>query len=286
MTNYIVGTYFNGEDFTNLLSNRVIKEIEKDTKNHTTEIQVVNNKNFIVVRGYTSHKSPINLSQLFINYYKELFGKEIIFNVIDLIEYNSNPDNSIIYLSKTYVVDDKLKTLQSKSFDDSFNGKDYRYTANTDMSLVIMEGDISKEDLKSQFDGFDFYKLNDSVSTYHSNNNFGKHLKTSKLFEFYFNYIVYNIFERNLCKDLTVEFFTDAEFNKINWENIKLEVKSNSLMVSEEWLKSMILDLFTFEPDLIIQKWDLENYNFENEIIRKEKPIWEVKDKTGEMILF
>jgi hypothetical protein len=47
----------------------------------------------------------------------------------------------------------------------------------------------------------------------------------------------------------------------------------------------MILDVFTFETEEIIQRWDLENYNFEKEITRTEKPIWKIKDKTGEMIL-
>ena len=43
------------------------EKIEKETKNHKTNIQVINNSNFIVVRGNTTHKTPINLSKLFIS---------------------------------------------------------------------------------------------------------------------------------------------------------------------------------------------------------------------------
>jgi hypothetical protein len=285
MTKYIVGTYYNGEDFTNLLSNRLISEIEKETKNHKTEIQVINNKNFIVVRGYTTHKEPINISQLFISYYNELFGANMVFNVVDLIEYNTSPDTSYIYLNKTYYKDKMFDSLRYKSSEDSMNGKDYRYTANTDISLVLMEGDIKEDDLKQYFENYSFYKITKPVSTYYSNLNYGRNLRSSKLFNFYFNYITHNIFERNLCKDLEISFFTDAKFEDINWENIKLEVNSNSLITSNEWLKSMILDVFTFEPEEIIQRWDLENYNFENEVTRVRKSIWEIRDKTGEMIL-
>ena len=105
MRKYIIGTYYNGDDFTNLLSNRLIVEIEKETKNHKTEIQVINNKNFIVVRGYTTHKEPINISQLFTSYYQEIFRKNMVFNVVDLIEYNTSPDTSFISLNKTYYKD-------------------------------------------------------------------------------------------------------------------------------------------------------------------------------------
>jgi|SRR6056300_93068 hypothetical protein len=285
MKNYIIGTYFNGEDFTNLLSNKIIQEIEKETKNHKTEIQVINNKNFIVVRGYTTHKNPFNLSQLFITYYNDLFGKEINFNVIDLVEYNTSPPQKPLHLKKTYTKDQLHDKLTTKSVEDSFLGKDYRYTANTEMSVVFLNGNIKDEDLKDYFEDYEFYTIKNPIETFYSNINFGKNLRTEKLFEFYFNYITYNIFERNLCKDLTIEFFTDSPFDDITWENIKLEIHSNSLITSEEWLKSLILDLFSFNPKDIMDKWNLEDYNFENEIIKRTNRIWEVRDKVGEMLL-
>ena len=81
MSNYVVQTYSRGENLTNLLVNKVILEIEKETKKNKTNIQVINNINFIVVRGTTTHRTPINLSKLFISYYKQLFNREINLNV-------------------------------------------------------------------------------------------------------------------------------------------------------------------------------------------------------------
>ena len=128
--------------------------------------------------------------------------------------------------------------------------------------------------------------MKNNIETFSSSEKYGQNLRSSKVFEFYLNYIVYNIFQRNLCDELTIELFTESEFDLINWENLKLKVESKSLITSTEWLESLILDLFTFNPNDIISRWDLNNYDFENEILSTEKSIWEINDKVSEMILF
>lgn len=285
MSSYILGTHNNGKNFVNLLANILIREIEKETKNHKSEIQITNNKNFIVVRGYTTHKQPINLSQLFSKKYNELFGSNQIFNVVDLIEYNTKPNQDFIYINNKFKYDVLEKDLIEKINLDTNKGLDYRFTANTDLSVVLVEGKTPEDELKSYFDNYNHYKVDKSTETFTSDLYFGRNLKSSKLFEFYLKYIAYNIFERNLCKDIELTLFTDAKFEDINWENLKLNVKSNSLITTKEWVESLILDLFTFEPEKIIEKWDLTNYDFENDIISSDDKIWEIRDKVGEMIL-
>jgi len=288
MPNYIVQTYSRGEDLTNLLVNKVILEIEKETKNHKTNIQVINNSNFIVVRGNTTHKTPINLSKLFISYYKTLFSSDINLNVVDLIEYDAPVEEESIYFKKTYTKDELSDSIKKQTYLDTLNNKHYRFTACTDLNIVFTANDFNEDIISDVLNNFEDYKIlknNSSVETFKSSQHYGKNLKTSKLFESYFNYIVYNIFERGLCRDLTVEFFTDDKFDTINWENISLKVTSDSLMTSNEWLESLILDLFTFKPDEIIKRWDLNEYDFSEEIISHFN-IWKVKDKVGEMILF
>ena len=66
MSNQIIETYSNGKKLTNLLVNKIITEINKETKNHKTNVQVINNGNFIVVRGSTTHSTPLNFSKLFL----------------------------------------------------------------------------------------------------------------------------------------------------------------------------------------------------------------------------
>ena len=287
MSNYIVQTYSRGENLTNLLVNKVILEIEKETKNHKTNIQVINNINFIVVRGTTTHRTPINISKLFISYYKQLFNREINLNVVDLIEYDKTVEDEPIYIKKTFIKDDLTESIKRQTYLDTLNNKDYRFTACTDLNIILTNSDFSKEtvtDVLSNFEDYKILKNNSSIETFVSSQHYGKNLKSSKVFESYFNYVVYNIFERGLCKDLTIEFFTESEFDLINWENISLKVTSNTLMTSNKWLESLILDLFTFDPNEIIRRWDLNNYDFSEEIISTHN-IWKIKDKVGEMIL-
>lgn len=286
MGTYITNTYSNGEKLLNLFTNKIITEIEKDSKNHISEIRLVNHNNFIVSQGKTTHKNPFNISNLLTSYHSELFGNVKNFNIIDLIEYDSKPNNDVIFIHKTFNKSTLSESLENKSNDDTKKGMDYRYTANTDINVILSQNNLSDENLIDSFKNFKQVEVCLTTEIFKSSLFFGKNLRSSKLFELYFNYIVYNIFERNLCKDLTITFFTDSEFNSISWENIDLKVTSNSLIVSEEWLTSMILDLFSFKPDDIISKWDLSNYNFDNEILNPHNLIWKVKDKIGEIILF
>lgn len=285
MSTYIIGTHYNGKNFVNLLANNLIREIEKETKNHNSEIQIINNKNFIVARGYTSHEEPINISKLFTEYYNELFGLEQVFNVVDLIEYGNKSKQNHIYINKKFTKDSLKESLINQINKDTDEGLDYRFTANTDLGIVLITGNAPTEEIKKYFEDYNYYKIKEPTETFVSDLYFGKNLRSSKVFEFYLNYITYNIFERGLSKDIEYSFYTEEKFEEINWENIKFEVKSNSSMVNDEWLKSMILDLFTFEPEDIIDRWKLQSYNFEEEILQRRTPVWEIRDKTGEMIL-
>ena len=288
MSNYIIETYSRGENLANLLVNKVITEIDKETKNHKTNIQLINNGNFIVVRGNTTHKTPINLSKLFISYYEKLFSRKINLNVIDLVEYGQNISEEPIYFKKTFNKNNFIESIKKQTYEDTLDGKDYRFTACTNLNLILTKNDFNKEtvgDVLENFKDYVIIKNNNLIETFQSSQHYGKNLKSSKIFESYFNYIVYNIFERGLCSDLTVEFFSESEFDLISWENLTIKVTSNTLITSTEWLESLKLDLFTFNTNYIISRWDLNEYNFEEEIISTHN-VWKIKDKVGEMILF
>lgn len=287
MSNQIIETYSNGKKLTNLLANKIITEINKETKNHKTNVQVINNGNFIVVRGSTTHSTPLNFSKLFSSYYQKLFNKSIILNVVDLIEYGQQIKNDPIYINKSFTKNDFTSKINKITYEDTLNGLDYRLTACTDLNTILINKNYTSQNLDRVLNDFEDYKIvnvNNLSETFCSSEKYGKDLKSNKLFDSYLNYIVYNIFERNLCKDINIELFTDSDFDSICWENLTLKVKSKSLITSTEWLESLILDLFTFEPNKIISRWDLENYDFEEEIISNEN-IWKIKDKVGEMIL-
>ena len=140
MSTYIIGTHNNGKNLVNLLVNNLIREIEKETKNHNSEIQIINNKNFIVTRGYTSYEEPINISKLFSEKYNELFKNDKLFNVVDLIEYGNKSEQNHIYISKKFTKDSLLEELTTQINKDTDESLDYRFTANTDLGVVLING--------------------------------------------------------------------------------------------------------------------------------------------------
>jgi len=67
--------------------------------------------------------------------------------------------------------------------------------------------------------------------------------------------------------------------------NVSLLLMSDSLITNKEWCTSLILDLFPFKHQDIIQHLDLENYNLESYILEEGDYPWLKKDKIGEMVL-
>jgi hypothetical protein len=208
--------------------------------------------------------------------------------VVDLIEYGSSITDDPIYIRKTFHKDTFKDKLTVKTTEDTLKGIDYRFTACTNLNLILTKNILGEEcdEILKYFEDYKVIPLKNTVETFSSSEKYGKNLKSSKVFEFYLNYIVHNIFQRNLCNDLTIELFTESEFDLINWENLKLKVESKSLITSTEWLETLILDLFPFNPNDIISRWDLHNYDFGKEILSKESSIWEINDKVNEIILF
>jgi hypothetical protein len=113
---------------------------------------------------------------------------------------------------------------------------------------------------------------------------YGKNLNSSKLYEIYLKYISYNIFEKQICKGIKFNLHYNGNIRNLNWETMEFDVSSDKCIVSEEWLKSLILDLFDFNYKYIKKHLSLDLYDFENEILSKDK-CWMIRDKTTEMIL-
>lgn len=282
---YVIETSNEGKNLVNLLSNIIITEIEKQNKNHKTEIQVVNHNNFVLTKGYTTHKTPINFSILFNDYLKNIFNIDTQLGVIDLIEYDKSPILNPIYLKKKYIYNPLIDELKQKSIEDTINGTHYRYTVNPNLNIITTNNDMSDSIFNNYFKNYSVYVIDKNSNTFVSDINYGRNLNSSKLFEFYFNYITYNLFKGGICSEIEIEFFTDYPFNEIDWEHLVLNIKTNSIKATDNWIKSLILDIFTFKPNEIIKKWNLDTYNFENEILLKEKPMWKIRDKVSEMVL-
>ena len=269
-----------GKNLCNLLVNEIIRDYYRIDSNHITEITLIDVNNFLILKGCTSINTPINYSNLLSKYLNDKFDIDMHFNVIDLIEYNKKSKSNLIIFNTQH--NTNLLSNVIKTYDLKYQG--YFSIDNTNQR-VLHNNDKLKEFLFSEnnYNDYEFHHIND-VKFFYSDSFFGKNLFSDKIFDVYFKYITFNLFEKQLLKDITYEFYYKGNLNDITWENISLNISSNSSIVNVEWLHSLILDIFDFNPNSIKKHLSLENYNFENEIISNDK-CWKLNDKVKELIL-
>lgn len=268
-----------GKNLCNLLCNKIIQEFYSIDEYHSTEIKVVNLEQFIIIKGKTTITNPLNYSQLFKTYLSDLSKIDKTFNVIDLVEYGAKPKLDFINLNLSFTNSSPLDIF---NLSDELQGE---YNIDLDKNLIIttnkrlFEYIISNPEYKD-LDG----KYIDLTYPYVSDSMFGKSLYSDKIYETYLKYISYNLFEKQLCKDITFNLFYSGEISDINWETIIFDVSSDTNIPSTEWIKSLVLDLFDFNYKVIIKHLSLDTYDFSNEILSNDR-CWMLRDKTSEMIL-
>lgn len=113
---------------------------------------------------------------------------------------------------------------------------------------------------------------------------YGLSLYSDKTYQILLKYISNHIFRKNLCREITIELNYDFLFSS-NVDNVDLKLSSDNCIVNLEWLQSLILDLFPFEIDEIINHLKLNEFDFENEIKKTMDYPWFKIDKIGDMIL-
>ena len=266
-----------GKTFCNLISNKII-QIFDNTEQNLTEITVTDHGNFIIFNGWNTLKENVNISDLINPYIKSLNGERSI-NIIDLIVYNSS-DKKQTKLKKvySYVSDyslinicEELKTIDS--YDLTIDKKNNVVFTNHDLSSIN-----SLKEYKFINNNQNFPIISDRFYGLSSFN-------YEKLYDFYIKYICYNVFEKQLSKDLTI-YFEMTDLDKINYDTVIFNIKSERKMTSLTWMKSMILDLFKLDKKSIIEKFDFYELDFEDELLNPLSGQWSVRDMTKEMVLF
>lgn len=269
-----------GDNLCNLLSNKIIEEFNGINTNHITEVIVVDLQNFLVIKGMTTINNPINYSKVFSKYISDLSDVTKNFNVIDLIEYNVKPNHNIVNLTMNLNSKDDVYRIYDLSeniqgfYDVNYENKTISSNNNKILDLLLSNPRLS-----------DFTTFKQKTNgVFMSQPIYGKNLMSEKIFETFLRYVSFNLFERQIVKDITYNLFYNGDINNISWENINLTIDSRSSIVSIERLHSLILDVFDFNPNSIKKHLSLDNYNFENEIISNDK-CWKLNDKVKELIL-
>lgn len=115
---------------------------------------------------------------------------------------------------------------------------------------------------------------------------FGLSVNTVKTYMVLSKYISYNLIERNLCNRITISMNgREHLIESIEEENIQMEFIPSNLIVTKDWLESLVRDLFPFKLIDIINHLKLNDYNFEDEILVRDNYPWKKRDKVSEMVL-
>jgi len=115
---------------------------------------------------------------------------------------------------------------------------------------------------------------------------FGLSVNTIKSYLVLSKYISYNIVERNLCKTVTLLMNGKEHLiEQIDEENVDLNFTTTNLIVTGNWLESLVRDVFPFKINDIIQHLNLDDYNFEGEVLELDNYPWKKRDKVSEMVL-
>jgi len=164
--------------------------------------------------------------------------------------------------------------------EDELSSVPYNYIDLISYGSLLIPFDIN---YSKQFHKYlDFNKNSTKIVT--SDRIFGQSNNTSKPYHFLGEYIANHLFARNLCKDVKIRI-EHPNIMECDSNNVSLLLMSDSLITNKEWCTSLILDLFPFKHQDIIQHLDLENYNLESYILEEGDYPWLKKDKIGEMVL-
>lgn len=268
-----------GNNLCNILVNKVITNFNDIDRLHETELMIVDLNQFFVIKGKTTVSNPLNYSQIFSEYIDSMSDITRTYSIIDLIEYDTKPNNNILYLCETFE-----SNISPDLYDLSSNTQG-SYKIDDKNKIILTNNKILGNKIISNDPYTDYKLLNyENNLPFLSDSLYGKNLISDKIIKVYLNYISYNLFEKQLLKDVTFELFYEGNIKNLSWDNMVLNVKSKTSIVNLDWIHSFILDTFNFNPESIKKHLSLESYNFEKEIISNDK-CWKINDKVSEIIL-
>jgi hypothetical protein len=284
--------YLDGKNLCNFFANLVVEELKKHNPDTKTEISVVNSRNFFVVRGRTNSDNVINLTNVFNEGLKRVnFNWGGFLNVIDTIHYNHEFKEYPLFLNLNF------DTITQKDIQDFVNGhaKDELYfniKIDNFNNIVTYDckGGYEEKVMSVLFDKFYNYKIiksDFSNEVYISDKYYGLSMNQEKPYHILLKNISNHISHMQLSKSLSLGLFSDKPYEEIDNENVILKIKNEKNVIKNEWLKSLVLDLFSFEQNEIIDKYGLKDYNCESELLPEKTELpFDKLHKISEFVLF
>lgn len=266
------------ESLSNFFSNEIIKKFTEINPQHSSNIEVVLNKKICLINGHTTISDPIDFSELLTQKFNELNNTETIIKTLDFVDYGKKITSDITTVTASYNLDEIKIDLKEKIKNLTDSKINFYLIPNTNKIIYNKKQNIS------DIDNFDLYEHKSFDTFFKSKPYYGSDIFSTKSYEFLLKNISYNLVHANLCNDIQITMFCDKNIKEINNENVELYFSSNTLRVSKEWLNSLVLDLFDFKLENIIENFNLTQYDFGKELFFSEEPMWKQKQRVKDII--
>jgi hypothetical protein len=237
----------------NLLSDFILSKIPD---NEETIINIVDCKNFFVIKGKTSYKELLDTPKIvdeFVTKFSNHIGDYKVTHTIDLIEYDCKIKKSN-NITLTYYNTSNCSYHSSQI--DAFNTKKSSYIYNSFLK-----------------------EITDDELTFASEFPHGYSLNQGRLLYYYGKHIMYNIPSNYPVSTLTFNLSTDKDDDG----DYKFSVINNNLNDKDDYLKSAILDVFNF--DLSFIESEIKKVDWYNEILNPLEDYSFLKEKVKDFII-
>lgn len=284
-----VYNFLDGKNICNIFASLIVERINESFPNADTEITVINVRNFFVVKGRTTSTTILNLSDVLrefcLKYNEDLSNTMRVF---DIISYGESPTNNHITLTHKEIKDsfkNELTSLVNESYNDGihFNVKYFKEETTLLYDCKIEQNEIVKTLLKTKYPNITILKSDFTQETYTSDKLYGLSQNANKLYHTLLKYISNHIISRGISSELTLTLNWFNDYKEITNETVNLKI-SGKHIVKEEWLLSLILDVFPFEYDELKNKFN--SYSYHKEIINEGTDLpWNKLDLIRELVL-
>jgi len=271
MSYYEIYNYLDGKNICNIFANLIVNKIHSEVPDAKTEITVNNVRNFFIVKGSTSYEKTIDLSELLRDFYtKHNPSKVNDVRVFDLIAYNKEIElgsvNTNISSNKKY--DKKFNELQN--FVNSNVRKNILFNMKYNEFSDVIYYDCKNENisevitvLENYFIGTTLLKVDVSNECFISDRIYGLS-PNIRLYDILLINIKNHVLKLGLGENFNCNLNSIKLPQDIENDDMMITLNNNSFKVKNEWLESLILDVFPFELNELNTVFgnlvDLESY--------------------------
>ena len=271
MSYYEIYNYLDGKNICNIFANLIVNKIHSEVPDAKTEITVNNVRNFFIVKGSTSYEKTIDLSELLREFYTKHYPSKVNdVRVFDLITYNKEIElgsvNTNISSNKKY--DKKFNELQN--FVNSNVRKNILFNMKYNEFSDVIYYDCKNENisevitvLENYFTDTTLLKVDMSNECFISDRIYGLS-PNMRLYDILLINIKNHVLKLGLGENFNCNLNSIKLPQDIENDDMMITLNNNSFKVKNEWLESLILDVFPFELNELNTVFgnlvDLESY--------------------------